>query len=141
MMLARRSFLALTLAAMASPVMANQAVQQMTPADAHIRVDAGTLTLIDVRTPEEWADGGIASGAQTIAMQDPALGARLAEATGGDKSAPVALICRTGARSSAVAAAMQAHGYTNVYSVTGGMVGSGDGPGWRRMGLPVEAAQ
>jgi len=119
MMLARRSFLALTLAAMASPVMANQAVQQMTPADAHI----------------------IASGAQTIAMQDRALGARLAEATGGDKSAPVALICRTGARSSAVAAAMQAHGYTNVYSVTGGMVGSGDGPGWRRMGLPVEAAR
>lgn len=140
-MLDRRTFLALTLAAMATPAMARQAIQQITPAEAHAQVGAGTLTLIDVRTPGEWAEGGVAEGALTIAMQDPALGARLAEATGGDKSAPVALICRTGARSSAVAEAMQTHGYTNVYSVTGGMTGSTDGPGWRRSGLPVEAAR
>lgn len=140
-MLDRRSFLALSLAAMATPAMAQQTIRQISPAEAHARTQAGTLTLIDVRTPGEWAESGVAAGALTIAMQDPELGTRLAEATGGDPSAPVALICHTGARSSAVAAAMQAHGYTNVYSVTGGMAGSADGPGWRRVGLPVETAR
>lgn len=139
-MIYRRTFLAGLLALCAVPVSA-QDIQLITPSEAHSALRAGEITLVDVRTPAEWAEGGIAQGAETIAMQDPEIAAKLDALTGGDRSAPVALICRTGARSGAVAAAMARAGYTNVYSVTGGMLGSSSGPGWKRSGLPVEAGE
>lgn len=99
------------------------------------------MTLVDVRTPGEWAEGGVAEGAELIAMQDPEIGAKLYALTGGDPNAPIALICRTGARSGHVAKLMAQAGYTNVYSVDGGMVGSPTGKGWTRIGLPVSKTQ
>ena len=102
---------------------------------------AGELIIVDVRTPTEWAQTGIAQGATPIAMQDPQIGAKLDAATGGDRSAPIALICATGARSGHVAEAMAQSGYTNVYSIGEGMHGSAAGPGWLRRGLPVEQAK
>ena len=74
-------------------------------------------------------------------MRDPELAAKFEALTGGDKNAPVALICRTGIRSGIVAKALARAGYTNVYSVNGGMIGSSKGPGWKRFGLPVEAVR
>lgn len=137
-MIARRTVLVGIAALSAAPALA-QNVQLISPTEAHAGLREGRFALVDVRTPGEWSDGGIAEGAETIAMQDPALGAKLDALTGGDRSAPIALICRTGARSGAVAAAMAKAGYTNVYSVAGGMLGSSEGPGWKRSGLPTEA--
>ena len=94
-----------------------------------------------MREPEEWAETGVPEGAQRINMRNPRLGALLEAATGGDRDAPVALICRTGARSKAVADAMARAGYTNVYSVMGGLLGSAQDPGWARAGLPVERSE
>lgn len=139
-MLTRRIILAGLAAIMATPVVAQQ-VQLISPQDAHEKQQAGEIALVDVRTPAEWADGGVAEGAELIAMQDPALGTKLDALTGGDRTAPIALICRTGARSGAVAAAMAKAGYTNVYSVSGGMLGSSIGSGWQRSGLPVTTAK
>ena len=134
----RRTVLAGLLALCAIPAFAED-VRLITPPDAYSALNEGKIALVDVRTPGEWAEDGIAEGAETIAMQDPEIGAKLDALTGGDRSAPIALICRTGARSGAVAAAMARAGYTNVYSVAGGMLGSAEGPGWKRSGLPVEA--
>ena len=139
-MIARRLVLAGMTALFALPAAA-QDVKLITPTDAHAQRQAQEILLVDVREPDEWADGGVAAGADRIAMQDPAIGAKLDALTGGDRTAPIALICRTGARSGAVAAAMARAGYTNVYSVDGGMLGSSTGPGWRRSGLPVESVK
>lgn len=136
-MLSRRTVLAGVIASTAAPAFAQSQVQLISPQDAHAKRQAGEIALVDVRTPQEWLEGGVADGAELIAMQDPQIGAKLDVLTGGDRSAPIALICRTGARSGAVAAAMARAGYTNVYSVNGGMIGSGTDPGWRRRGLPV----
>jgi rhodanese-related sulfurtransferase len=34
---------------------------------------------------------------------------------------------------------LQEQGFTQVYNIKEGMVGSGGGPGWIKRGLPVEA--
>ena len=56
----------------------------------------------------------------------------------GDRSAPIALICRTGNRTTQVQRYLQSQGFTQVYNVREGMAGSGAGPGWLKRGLPVD---
>jgi rhodanese-related sulfurtransferase len=60
---------------------------------------------------------------------------------GGDRTAPIALICRTGNRTTQVHRFLKAQGFTQVYNVREGMAGSGAGPGWLARRLPVEACK
>lgn len=123
----------------APPVLAapEAEVQQIEASVVQAQIDAGEVALVDVRTPQEWAQSGIAEGAVPIAMQDPELGDKLAALLEDDPTKPIALICATGVRSQAVADAMLRHGFTNVYNVKGGMFGSIHGPGWIKSDLPV----
>jgi rhodanese-related sulfurtransferase len=104
--------------------------------EAMARATAGTLTLIDIRRPDEWADTGIPAPAKPLDMRSPDFEAKLAELAGG-REAPVALICARGVRSMRMAARLQAAGFTNVIDVPEGMLGSSAGPGWQARGLPV----
>jgi rhodanese-related sulfurtransferase len=63
----------------------------------------------------------------------------LLAAVDGDKDAPIAIICRTGNRTTFTQRALMKQGFTNVFNVKEGMAGSGAGPGWLRRGLPVQA--
>ena len=92
----------------------------LTPVEAYERVAHDGLKLIDVRTPGEWVTTGVAKGARTATLQDTDFMAQIDFLTGGDKSAPVALICRSGARSGRAASKLAENGYTMVYNVTGG---------------------
>ena len=58
-------------------------------------------------------------------------------ATGGDKTKPLALICRTGNRTSFLQAELKKRGYTSIINVAEGVVGGPFGPGWLKAGLPV----
>jgi rhodanese-related sulfurtransferase len=111
----------------------------MAPAIAHTKALAGDLVLVDIRTPDEWRETGVPSSAQAITMhQEPkALLAQLERATGGDKSKPLALICRTGNRTSFLQAELKKHGYTSIINVAEGVVGGPFGQGWLKAGLPV----
>ncbi len=114
----------------------------LTAPEAAAAVAAGKITLIDIRTPPEWKETGVAKGAQLINMLHPQ-GApgftnALLEKLKGDRNAPIALICRTGNRTTQVQRYLQSQGFTNVYNVKEGMAGSGAGPGWLKRGLPVE---
>lgn len=110
--------------------------------DALAAVEAGEVVLVDIRTPAEWRQTGVARGAKLLNMQHQG-GAEgfiedLLEMMGGDKNAAVALICRTGVRTRQVQAYLQAMGFAQVLDVNEGMVGSPSGPGWLQRGLPVE---
>jgi rhodanese-related sulfurtransferase len=140
MLFTRRFMITAPTAFAAFPVLAND-VQLLTAVEAHEKMKSGAITLIDVREPVEWAESGVAEGAARINMRNPELGPMLMAAVDGDRDAPIALICRTGARSQAVADAMAQAGFTNVYSVGDGMFGSSRGPGWLRSGLPLGGAQ
>ena len=79
---------------------------ELTPPDALALVKSGKILLVDVRTPAEWKQTGVAQGAVTLDMQHPKGASGFAEdllkLTKGDRQAPVALICRTGNRSAQV---------------------------------------
>jgi len=110
--------------------------------EAFEQMRSGQITLIDIRTPPEWRQTGVPEGARRIDMRHPkgpeGFAAEVLTAVGGDKDAPIALICRTGNRTTQVQKELLARGFTHVYNVKEGMVGSGAGPGWLKRGLPVE---
>ena len=110
--------------------------------EAHRMAAAGEIVLVDIRTPQEWKQTGVPAGARRISMQHPegAEGflAEVLKAVDGNRNAPIALICRTGNRTTHAQRFLIEQGFTRVYNVTEGMAGSQAGPGWLKRGLPVE---
>ena len=128
------AFAFLALAAHAEP--------DLTAPEAATLVQSGKLILIDIRTPPEWKETGLAKGARQVNMLHPQ-GAngfveQLLGELKGNRNAPIALICRTGNRSTQVQGYLQKVGFTQVYNIKEGMAGSSAGPGWIKRGLPVE---
>lgn len=113
--------------------------------DAWSQAQAGKLTLIDIRRPDEWKQTGVAQGALEINMAQPQGVAGFVQQVeaelDGDKSAPIALICRTGNRSTQMQQALRDAGFTHVLNVGEGMAGSAAGPGWIARGLPIESCK
>ncbi len=119
------------------------AAQEISAPDAFAAARAGKLTLIDIRTPPEWKQTGVAEGATLINMIHPQgaagfLNEVLAKVSG-DRTAPIALICRTGNRTAQVLKFLQAQGFTRVSHIPEGMAGSRAGPGWLARRLPTES--
>jgi rhodanese-related sulfurtransferase len=116
----------------------------LSPPEAMAAARAGKVVMIDVRTPGEWAETGIPAGARAVtwspADDGAEFAARVLAAVGGDKAAPVALICRSGNRSAKAQAALRSQGFTRVDNIAEGMGGGPAGPGWLARGLPVQAA-
>lgn len=128
---------------LSSQVHASDNPPNLAAPDAYEQVQAGKLTLIDIRRPEEWRHTGIARDARRINMLHPQGAAgfvhQVAVEVNGNRDAPIGLICRTGNRTTHVQRLLREAGFTQVYNVKEGMVGSGAGPGWIARGLPVEA--
>lgn len=119
-----------------------EAGPELSAPDALQAVAERRMILIDVRTPMEWRETGIAAGAVRIDMNHPGgkqgfIDAVL-RAVDGDQSAPIGLICRTGNRSGMVQRALLEAGFSDVINVSEGMAGSRAGPGWLARRLPVE---
>lgn len=119
------------------------AVPDLAAPEAAEAATTGKLTLIDIRTPPEWKETGVAKGAKRVNMLHPQ-GAQgfveqLLGEVKGDRNAPIALICRTGNRTTQVQRYLQSVGFTQVYNVKEGMAGSAAGPGWLKRGLPVDS--
>ena len=119
---------------------ASAQVQQITPDEAYAKALAGEIVLIDIRTPEEWADGGLPDVALKNNLYAPDFVQKLLAIRDQNPSTPLALICRTGNRSGRTTAQLYQAGLTNVIDVVEGVAGSGVGPGWFARGLPVRTA-
>ncbi len=83
--------------------------------------------IIDVRTPEEFADGHIA-GAVNIPVQQPDFATRIAAL---DPNTTYAVYCRSGNRSQPAVAAMEEAGITTIYELDSGT------KGWTAAGQPL----
>jgi rhodanese-related sulfurtransferase len=112
--------------------------------------------LVDVRTMAEWNFVGLpdlgAVGRKVHCVewqgfptgaQNPGFVAEASAALGADTSAPVLLICRSGARSRAAAIALTRAGFEKAFNVAGGFEGDSDGEGhrgningWKAANLP-----
>lgn len=109
---------------------------------AHEQAQSGELTIVDVRSPAEWRETGIAAGARlaTIHNRKGPMGflEEVIALVEGDKSKPIAMICARGARSAAATAFLRGQGFTNVFDIGEGMLGRDERPGWIARDLPVE---
>jgi phage shock protein E len=89
--------------------------------------DDAAFTILDVRTPEEFAAGHL-DGAVNIDIYDPGFEDAIAAL---DPAGVYVLYCRTGNRSAAAADLMRQLSFTAVYEIQGGIVA------WDAAGLPV----
>lgn len=110
--------------------------------DAYAQMQAGKLTLIDVRHPDEWHQTGIPQGALHIDMSHPkgegGFVGQVSTELGGNKQMPIGLISLGGNRAANAQQVLIKAGFSHVYNVREGMMGSSAGPGWLARGLPLE---
>ncbi|KCZ86787.1 rhodanese-like domain-containing protein [Hyphomonas jannaschiana] len=110
------------------------------PADsAWQMVQRGEIVVLDVRTPSEWAMTGLPRDSHGINVKDRDFVAQARGAVLGDLDHPIAVICRTGQRSSEAASMLEKAGFTHVFDIKEGMLGKeGAGDGWLKRGLPTD---
>lgn len=103
-------------------------VQRVDPAQGKriLQAQAGAIMLIDVRTPEEFAQGHL-EGAVNMDLEGGQFSADIA---GLPKDAAYMVYCHSGRRSALAAQAMSDAGFTHVYDL-GGIAA------WQASGLPV----
>lgn len=95
--------------------------------EAKAMIDKGGVTVVDVRTPSEYA-GGHLKNAKLANVNDAGFDANIAKL---DKNKPVVVYCAVGGRSSRAADIMTQKGFKNVYNVSGGY------NAWAAAGLPT----
>jgi len=119
----------------ASVVMAEPQIMKVQQAQS--AVDDGEMILLDIRTEPEWAETGVAKGAWPVNLQDKQFSKSLMTIINRNPDKKIGLICATGGRSGYVFGALKKYGVKNIVNVSEGMLGSADGPGWLKAGLPV----
>ena len=121
----------------------------ITAAEAHsMLIERPGAVLIDVRTAAEWTWVGVPDIAGTRFVEwvrwpagDPNPTFVEDASEGLDQAEVLLMLCRSGARSAAAAAALTNAGFTEVYNVSDGFEGDLDHEGhrhggWRGAGLP-----
>jgi rhodanese-related sulfurtransferase len=106
---------------------AASAATLLSPDEANARIESGDVEILDVRTPEEYAQGHV-EGATLIDFYEPDFADRIAEL---DRDTEYVVYCRSGNRSGQATAMMTEQGFSAVNDVDGGIVA------WEAAGLPV----
>ncbi|MGB7202952.1 MAG: rhodanese-like domain-containing protein [Pyrinomonadaceae bacterium] len=108
-----------------SEIVKTPGVSEISPQEALPAVEAAYAQFIDVRTPEEFAEGH-ANRARNIPLDT--LMANLDKL---EKNEPVYLICRSGSRSKKAAQILVDNGFPQAISIAGGT------EAWKSAGLPM----
>jgi rhodanese-related sulfurtransferase len=109
------------------PAMAEDKVKHVDAKAAAALVQAGGITILDVRTPDEYSEGHLKEAknadilSKDFATQLSAL----------DKAKPILVHCQAGGRSTRALPALEKLGFTSVYHLDGGM------NDWLKAGKPV----
>lgn len=111
--------------------------RSLTVTQAHSQAVDGSITLIDIRRPDEWKKTGVGEGAHPIDMRRKDFVTALEAVAGPDRTQPIALICARGVRSARMNKRLTQAGFTQIIDVPEGMVGSAAGPGWLARDLPT----
>ena len=93
-------------------------IQEVSVARAHALVDGDTVTVLDVRTPAEYAQGHI-EGAVNIDFRAKDFAAEIGKL---DRSHSYLLHCRSGGRSARALKVMQDQGFTAIYHMADGYI-------------------
>ena len=96
-------------------------------APAEFKEKSANQLIVDVRTPDEFAQGHI-EGAININVFDKNFTEQFAEF---DKSEPIFLYCKSGARTSKASKKLAEFGFQNIYDLHGGIVN------WHKNDQPI----
>lgn len=102
------------------------------------------ITLIDIRTEEEWAQGipcltkDLTNKLLFISLNN--LDQEILEKNVPDKKSPILFICRSGGRSTTACHQAYRYGYEKCYNIIDGFLGSNYGVGWKSSNLPWDYA-
>lgn len=112
------------------PMLATAAepVKNVTSDEAAKLVAENKVTVLDVRTPEEFEEGHI-KGAKNVDIMDKGFEKKLATV---DKSKPVLVHCQAGGRSKRSLPKLEQAGFGQIYHLEEGFAG------WQKAGKPVE---
>jgi rhodanese-related sulfurtransferase len=105
--------------------------------EAYEAATKGDIILVDIRTPEEWAETGIAEGAIALDMRTKSFVNSLLALRESYPDKQIAFICAVGGRSGYLNRFLFQNGFGNTADIPEGMLGSRAGPGWLKAGLPV----
>ncbi len=103
------------------------AYKSISPTEAKSIIDKGGVTVIDVRTKGEFAQGKI-KGAKNIPLQE--IMGRIGELEK-FKATPILVNCLSGGRSASACGYLAKNGFADVTNLSGGI------SGWMRAGLKV----
>jgi rhodanese-related sulfurtransferase len=103
------------------------AVTLLAPDEAQELIADEDVRVLDVRTPEEFAEGHV-QGATLIDFYEPDFAERIAAL---DRDATYVVYCRSGNRSGQATVLMAELGFTAVHDVDGGVLA------WEASGLPL----
>lgn len=103
-------------------------IDQWTVSELRERQESGEpVRVLDVRREDEWETGHIPGAVHLMGGE---LDARIDEVPEGDD--PLAVVCRTGYRSSVATGVLERHGFDRIVNVAGGMTA------WQAAGYPTE---
>lgn len=105
--------------------------KKISPTEAKKLIDAGKVTVLDVRTPSEWSTGYVPLA--TLANWNDAQFESIVKKL--DKKKPVIVYCAVGGRSAKASARLTELGFTNVLDLAGGI------SAWKNANLPVVRPQ
>ncbi len=131
------ALLAVSLVTIVAPDIALAAPRVMSAPEAYKAAKSGELILVDIRTPEEWQETGIGDGAIALDMRAADFVQKLVEIRKTYPAKPIAMICRTGNRSTYVTTTLDKQGFPDLVNVAEGMVGGPNGKGWIKQNLPT----
>ena len=120
--------------------------EEIVPEVAYTRATSGGWRLVDVRTPQEFAQGH-PEGAINIpltfrgpmGMQPNPAFVQAFQRIFPDTMAPIVLTCGNGPRSGRGCDLLDQVGYRRLANMVGGMFGAPGVAGWEAVGLPVSA--
>lgn len=121
-------------------------MQEILSTDAwHLLSSNNNVLVVDVRTPEEWADTGIVRGnnicLSIMTGANRQLNAHFISLLKQHvivKHQPLLFLCRSGGRSQYAALLAESEGFTECYNIIDGMEGSSAGKGWKAFMLPTK---
>jgi thioredoxin 1 len=118
----------LLLLAMTACNISGQKYHTLTVDEFEKKMNSGTVQLVDVRTPEEYAKGHLKDAINMNFNADDFvdMSSKL------DKAKPILVYCQSGGRSAQAAALISKKGATDVYNLDGGLLA------WNNAGKPLE---
>lgn len=123
-----------------SAAISEAAPEQITAPEAQEMIESGDLILIDIRTPEEWAETGHPAGSVMLDMRGKDFLRYLVAIRKARPEKTIGFICATGGRTGYLTRFLEKNGFLGTVDVSEGMMGSRKGPGWLKHGLPLEKA-